>query len=56
VLTTHEAETFSAPDCLTVIGWHRRAVELCGATEIEMVEAEGRAGGGKACRYRISWA
>jgi len=32
VLTTHDAEVFSAPDCLTVVGWHKRALEMCGAT------------------------
>ena len=26
VLTTYDAETFSGPDCLTVIGWYRRAL------------------------------
>lgn len=55
-LTTFEAETFSTPDCLTVIGWHKKALELCGAKGVEIVEDECRARGGKACRYRISWA
>jgi uncharacterized protein (TIGR02265 family) len=56
ILTTHEAETYSVPDCLTVIGWHKRALELCGARDVRMVEEECRARGGKVCRYRISWA
>ena len=56
VLTTFDAETFSTPECSTVIGWHRKALEMCGATGIEIVEEECRARGGKACRYRISWA
>jgi uncharacterized protein (TIGR02265 family) len=56
VLTTYDAETFSAPDCSTVIGWHRKALEMCGVTGIEIVEDECRARGGKTCRYRISWA
>ena len=55
VLTTHDAETFSAPDCLTVVGWHRRALEMCGARQVRVVEVECRARGGKACRYRLSW-
>jgi uncharacterized protein (TIGR02265 family) len=55
VLTTHDAETFSTPDCLTVIGWHRRALEMCGAEEVRIVEEECRARGGAVCRYRISW-
>jgi hypothetical protein len=56
VLTTFDAETFSAPDCLTVMGWHRKALEMCGATGVQVREEECRAKGGEVCRYRISWA
>jgi uncharacterized protein (TIGR02265 family) len=56
VLTTHEAETFSAADCLTVIGWYRRALEMCGAKQVHIVEDECRARGGAVCRYKVSWA
>jgi len=55
LLTTTGAETFSAPDCLTVVGWYRRALELCGATGVRVVEEECRARGGAVCRYRVSW-
>ena len=55
VLTTFDAETFSAPDCLTVIGWHRSALEMCGGKGIQIREEECRAKGGQVCRYRISW-
>jgi uncharacterized protein (TIGR02265 family) len=55
VLTTHDAEVFSAPDCLTVVGWHRRALELCGALAVKVVEEECRARGAQVCRYRLSW-
>lgn len=55
VLTTHEAETFSAPDCLTVVGWYRRALEMCGAELPRVVEEECRARGGAVCRYRLTW-
>jgi uncharacterized protein (TIGR02265 family) len=55
VLTTRDAETFSAADCLTVIGWHRRALEMCGAQAPRVVEEECRAKGGAVCRYRLSW-
>ena len=54
-LTTHEAETFSAPDCLTVVGWYRKALEMCGAAGVQVVEEECRAKGGAVCRYVISW-
>jgi uncharacterized protein (TIGR02265 family) len=55
VLTTFDAETFSAPDCLTVVGWHRRALEMCGAKNVRIVEEECRARGGAVCRYRVTW-
>jgi uncharacterized protein (TIGR02265 family) len=55
VLTTFDAETFSAPDCLTVVGWYHRALELCGARQVEVVEEECRARGGEVCRYRVRW-
>lgn len=55
VLTTHEAETYSAPDCATVVGWYRRALEMCGVEQPRVVEEECRANGGKVCRYRLTW-
>jgi uncharacterized protein (TIGR02265 family) len=55
VLTTYDAETFSVPDCLTVVGWHRKALEMCGASGVRVVEEECRARGGRFCRYRVSW-
>jgi uncharacterized protein (TIGR02265 family) len=56
VLTTFDAEVFSVPDCLTIVGWHKRALELCGASEVRVAEEECRALGAKVCRYRVSWA
>lgn len=55
VLTTYDAETFSTPDCLTVIGWHKKALEMCGVKGAEIVEEECRARGGRVCRYRVRW-
>ena len=55
VLTTHEAETFSKADCLTVIGWYKRALELCGAKNPRIVEDKCRARGDEVCRYRVIW-
>ncbi|HEX6039123.1 hypothetical protein [Longimicrobium sp.] len=55
VMTTYEAETFSAPDCLSVIGWYKRALELCGAQGVAIHEDECRAKGGAVCRYQIRW-
>lgn len=55
VLTTYDAETFSVPDCMTVVGWHIKALRMCGATDVSVVEDECRARGGKVCRYRVRW-
>lgn len=55
VLTTYDADTFSGPDCQTVIGWYERALEMCGATGVRVVEMECRAMGGSVCRYEVSW-
>ena len=55
VLTTYEAETFSKADCLTVIGWYKRALEICGAQNPRIVEDSCRARGDEVCRYRVSW-
>jgi uncharacterized protein (TIGR02265 family) len=54
-LVTHDAETFSEPDCLTVVGWYRKALELCGADGVQVRETECRAKGGAMCRYEVSW-
>jgi hypothetical protein len=54
LLSTRDAETFSAPDCLTVVGWYRRALEMCGAASPRVVEEECRAKGGGVCRYRVT--
>jgi len=55
VMTTYDAETFSAMDCLTVIGWYREGLRMCGAKNIKIVEEECRARGGPHCRYRLEW-
>ena len=55
VLTTFDATTFSAPDCQTIVGWHIRGLEMCGARDVVMIEEECRARGGAVCRYRLSW-
>jgi hypothetical protein len=55
VITTYDAETYSVPDCLTVIGWYKEALKMCGAKNIKITEEECRATGGKVCRYRVEW-
>jgi uncharacterized protein (TIGR02265 family) len=55
VLTTLDAETYSVPDCATVIGWYKQALEMCGAKDVVIVEDTCRARGSQVCRYVISW-
>ncbi len=55
VLTTYDANTFSVHDCQTVIGWYEKALEMCGAKHVRIVEEECRATGGATCRYAVSW-
>ena len=55
VMTTFGAETFSETDCLTVIGWYREALEMCGASDVTIREVSCRARGDEFCRYEFSW-
>jgi uncharacterized protein (TIGR02265 family) len=55
VLRTNGAEIVSATDCLTVIGWHQRAIELCGGKDVKVEEVQCRARGAAACEYRCEW-
>ncbi|MFY9611071.1 MAG: TIGR02265 family protein [Blastocatellia bacterium] len=55
VMTTFQAETYSAEDCLTVIGWYKQALKMCGAQDVEIIEDTCRALGGEFCRYLLRW-
>jgi uncharacterized protein (TIGR02265 family) len=55
VLTTRDAPSSSVAECQTNMGWHQRALELCGASDVRVTEEECLATGGKCCRYRIRW-
>jgi uncharacterized protein (TIGR02265 family) len=55
VLRTLDAENVTAADCLTVVGWHQRAIEMCGGRDVEVVETQCRARGAPHCEYRCEW-
>lgn len=55
IMTTHNAETFSSVDCLTVIGWYRTALEMCGAKHVQIKEVKCRAKGETVCEYHFKW-
>jgi uncharacterized protein (TIGR02265 family) len=55
ILTTFAAETYSLVDCMTVIGWYKEALRMCGARNVQVVEETCRAKGDSCCQYRIKW-
>jgi uncharacterized protein (TIGR02265 family) len=55
VLRTHESLSFSVADCATVVGWHVRAIEMCGGRNVRVTEPQCRALGGECCEYVCEW-
>jgi len=55
LITTYDAEIYSEIDCLTNIGWHKEALEMCGAKNVRMREVICRAHGSRYCQYEIAW-
>lgn len=55
VITTTGAEGVTWGECLTVIGWHERALELCGAKNVRITHPVCKARGGAVCRYDLHW-
>jgi uncharacterized protein (TIGR02265 family) len=54
-LVTQDAESVTPGDCLTVIGWHERAIEMSGGRGVRIQHPVCRARGGDRCEYRCSW-
>jgi len=38
-----------------VMGWYKKALNMCGARNVEIVEEVCRARGDECCRYMVSW-
>jgi uncharacterized protein (TIGR02265 family) len=55
ILRTYDAPTLSRHDCLTVVGWHRKAIEMCGAANARVTETKCRAKGAEFCEYVCEW-
>jgi uncharacterized protein (TIGR02265 family) len=55
VLTTYDAPQATRGDCLTVVGWHERAIELSGGRNVKVVETKCRSRGQLVCEYQCSW-
>ncbi|PTL80558.1 TIGR02265 family protein [Vitiosangium sp. GDMCC 1.1324] len=55
VLRTVGAESVTEADCLTIIGWHQRAIELSGGRNVLVEHPKCRARGNGHCEYRCTW-
>ncbi|HUP44540.1 MAG TPA: TIGR02265 family protein [Thermoanaerobaculia bacterium] len=55
VIRTFEANIVSRNDCLTVAGWHRKAIEICGGKNARITETQCRARGAEICEYVCEW-
>jgi uncharacterized protein (TIGR02265 family) len=55
VLRTLQSRTFSRFDCLTVMGWHEKAIEMCGGREPRVTHPKCRAKGDAWCEYVCEW-
>ena len=55
VLRTYDAENVNPTDCLTVVGWHERAIELCGGKAVKVTETLCRTRGDPHCEYHCEW-
>lgn len=55
VLRTYGAENVTETDCLTIIGWHERAIELSGGKNVRITHPLCRAHGAEHCEYECAW-
>src|SRR5688500_4473807 len=42
ILRTYDAPTLSRHDCLTVVGWHPKPIEMCGRGNVRVIETKCR--------------
>ncbi len=55
ILRTIGGRAYSAADCLTVVGWHEKAIEMCGGLSPRVTETSCRARGASLCEYLCEW-
>jgi uncharacterized protein (TIGR02265 family) len=55
VLITHDAPPATPGDCLTVVGWHERAIELSGGRSVKVSQTKCRSRGDRVCQYDCRW-
>lgn len=55
ILRTFDCASYSREDCQTNLGWHEKAIELCGGTSVRVREPRCRARGDACCEYVCEW-
>jgi uncharacterized protein (TIGR02265 family) len=55
VLRTVGAESVTEADCLTIIGWYERAIEMSGGRGVRVEQTKCRARGNGHCEYHCAW-
>ncbi|MDY7225625.1 TIGR02265 family protein [Hyalangium rubrum] len=55
VLRTFGAENVTESDCLTIVGWHQRAIELSGGRSVRVTHPRCVAKGAPHCEYACAW-
>lgn len=55
LLVTTGAERQTPGDCLTVIGWYTRGIEMSGGTDVKIAHPVCAALGASRCEYLASW-
>lgn len=55
LLRTVGSDTFSREDCLTIIGWHERAIAMCGGKDVRVMQPKCRVRGDECCEYVCEW-
>jgi hypothetical protein len=56
IIRTMDGGEVSVDDCLTTVGWLRRAIELSGGRIVTVDETQCRARGAGCCEYACRWA
>jgi uncharacterized protein (TIGR02265 family) len=54
-LVTYDAPPATPGDCLTVVAWHERAIELSGGRNARVQETRCRSRGDRVCEYHCTW-
>ena len=55
ILRTFGAENVTEADCLTIVGWHLRAIELSGGHNVRVTHPKCVAKGAPHCEYHCQW-